>query len=286
MSQGQIDFEIVRRWVYQALKNPTNPQNRQDLQHLLLAVYLQACAEKHCQPRMQGPNFPASPNIVDMPPDLQNSVRAVVWELIIQGIIVPGIPNQLGQSGLPAFTITEWGQRCLNREEYVPYDAAKYLEQIQSEIPKLDHSVPLYLKDALSSFRVGAYLSSAVMCGVASERVLLVLRLGIEGAIQTADTKKRFADATKGVVISRVFKEIWKRLEPNQESLAKSLGQEDVKLELSNIFDLIRKTRNDAGHPTDRTISRDEADSILRLFPVYCKAVYATLDWLAKNPLP
>jgi hypothetical protein len=228
----------------------------------------------------------ASPNLTDIPASLQNEVRGVIWDLIIQGIIVPGVPNQLGSSGLPAFVITDWGKKCLETQEYVSYDAGQYIERIRVAIPDLDATVLLYLKDALSSFRVGAYLSSAVMTGVASEKVLLLLRDGIELALPTPDRKKKFAADTKGISISRVFQEIWKRLEPNQEALAQDMGREDVKAELSGIFDLIRKTRNDAGHPTGRQISRDEADSLLHLFPVYCKTAYATLKWLGSNPLP
>ena len=124
------------------------------------------------------------------------------------------------------------------------------------------------------------------MTGVASEKVLLLLREGVEAALPNEDLRKKFHSATKGVAISRVFVEIWKKLEPNQEALASHLSQEDVKVELSGIFGLIRKTRNDAGHPTGREISRDEADSILRVFPVYCKTAYATLGWLERKPLP
>jgi hypothetical protein len=70
------------------------------LETLLVNVYNQACQEKLAVPRMLGPTIPASPELADIPPDLQNSIRGVVWDLIIQGILIPGIPNQLGSTGL------------------------------------------------------------------------------------------------------------------------------------------------------------------------------------------
>lgn len=284
MNEKGIEPQLVRDWVYQALKKPFS-FNTPSLEDVLLSVYHQACQQSYLQPRMNGPIL-APPSIVAIPPDLQNDVRGVIWDLIIQGIIVPGVPNQMGSSGLPAFVLTDWGKKCLENQEHLPYDAAKYIEGIRERIPAIDNTVLLYLKEALASFRVGAYLSSAVMTGVASEKVLLLLRDGLEAALRTPDLQKKFAAATKGMSISRVYQEIWKRLEPNQEALANHLCQEDIKVELSGIFDMIRKTRNDAGHPTGREISRDEADSILHLFPVYCKTAYATMDWLSTKPFP
>jgi hypothetical protein len=58
-----------------------------------------------------------------------------------------------------------------------------------------------------------------------------------------------------------------------------------VRAELSGTFELIRKTRNDAGHPTGRQISREEAHNLLLLFPQYCLVAYETMKWLALNPL-
>jgi hypothetical protein len=284
MTPKPIEPQLIRDWVYEAIKKPYSP-GMTELEGVLLSVYGQACQQGFLQPRMMAPNFPASPNMADVPPDLQNAIRSVIWDLIIQGIIVPGVPNQLGSSGLPAFVVTPWGKQCLENKEYLTFDAGKYIERIRMAIPTIDIRIVLYLKDALASFRVGAYLSSAVMTGVASEKALLLLRDGIEAALSAPDRRKKFADNTKGISISRIYQEIWKRLEPNQAVLAQALNREDVKVELSGIFDLIRKTRNEAGHPTGREITRDEADSMLHLFPVYCKTVYATLDWLRTNSL-
>ena len=51
------------------------------------------------------------------------------------------------------------------------------------------------------------------------------------------------------------------------------------------IYDLIRRTRNDAGHPTGKRMERDETHALLLLFPTYCKTVHDLMDWLAKNQI-
>lgn len=281
----RIEPQLLRSWVYEALRGPF-PTHKPQLDNVLTAVYNRACQQAYLERRLVGPGIPASFSITDIPDNVQNSVREVIWSLIIQGIIVPGVPNQVGNAGLPSFTITEWGKKCLSENEYLPYDASLYIEKLKSEIPTIDSDILLYLKESLCAFRSGVYLSSAVMTGVAAERTLLILRTAVEKALSSPARKQKFTTSTSDKPIKRVYDEIWKRIEPVQEQLAGNLGKEDVKAELSGIFDLIRKTRNDAGHPTGRVISRDEAFGILLLFPLYCKTAYGAMAWLISNPLP
>jgi len=60
--------------------------------------------------------------------------------------------------------------RAIDYREYLTFDAFKYLSRLETDIPDFDGIAKQYLKDALASFRIGAYLSSAVMSGVAAER--------------------------------------------------------------------------------------------------------------------
>lgn len=83
-----------------------------------------------------------------------------------------------------------------------------------------------------------------------------------------------------------MFDEVWKRLDPVHDAMAGDLGKEDVKAELMGNFHIIRVTRNEAGHPTGREISREEAFNLLLLFPQYCEATYFAIGWLAKQRLP
>ena len=56
-------------------------------------------------------------------------------------------------------------------------------------------------------------------------------------------------------------------------------------IQLSGVFTLIRYTRNDAGHPTEREIGRDEAYGNLLLFPQYCKRVYDLIAHFQASPV-
>jgi hypothetical protein len=49
----------------------------------------------------------------------------------------------------------------------------------------------------------------------------------------------------------------------------------------------LRTNRNDAGHPTGKSIGREEAYASLTVFPTYLKKVYELVGWLKSNaPLP
>ena len=164
--------------------------------------------------------------------------------------------------------------------EFTPYDTGQFIDRLKARVPAVDQFVLLYLTEALQCFRAGTYLASAVMVGVASERILLNLRSVIESALDTKQKQDKFTADTAGKSVKRIYDEIQKRLDPIMEQITTALKKEDISAELSGIFDLIRKTRNDAGHPTGRKVEREEAFALLQLFPSYCSATDEVIGWL------
>jgi hypothetical protein len=227
------------------------------------------------------------PSVYEVPGFISDAVRGVIWELIIQGIVVPGtgLGSGAGSPGLPLFQITEWGKKCLASGEFTPYDTGKYIERLQAKVPAVEPSVILYLTESLNGFRGATYLGSAVMLGVGAETVLLSLRTAVHAALDTQKKQEKFDADTKGRPAKRISDEIRKRLESSMQQISNDLGKEDMTAELNGIFDLIRKTRNEAGHPTGRRVEREEAFALLQLFPSYCEAGYAVIKWLEKQPI-
>jgi len=214
---------------------------------------------------------------------IEDEVREVVWAMAFQGIIVPGIDSSSLQAGLPFFKITEWGKRCLEIGEYLPFDAGQYMQRLKKEVPKIDSVVELYLVESLKCFRYGTFVASAVMVGVAAEQMMLVLRKAVHDSLDSAEKKKRFDDDAQGQ-IKRVYDAVWKKLDPVREQMPDNL-RESLQVELDGIFGLIRKTRNEAGHPTGRSMEREEAEALLLLFPTHAKTVFSVTGWLAGQRL-
>src|SRR5271157_728894 len=120
----------VRALVYQRLRK-TLTHHTAPLQQVASAV--QSMAEQSGIVDQRSPIQPYQ----TLTPWIEDEVREVVWELAFQGIIVPGIDNGQ-QASLPWFKITEWGKRCLEKGEYLPFDAGMFMERIRKEIPTLD----------------------------------------------------------------------------------------------------------------------------------------------------
>ena len=271
-----LDPDRLRGWVYDSLVRPTN-QVGANSSGLQLADISRWVKQKAQQAGFLPQDTHFATNNLDKRDE--DAIRECIWSLIIQGIVVPGVSTDSYGSNLPWLQVTEWGKACLENGEYVPYDTNLYLNRLRSQVPRLDSTVDLYLSEALNSFRSGNYLAAAVMTGVASERILVTLRDAIHGAIREKDRQRKLMEATDGQAAKRIYEEISKRIDPVVEQLPPQL-QDSIGTELDGIFQLIRRTRNDAGHPTGRAIERGEANALFQLFPVYAKSACALIAWL------
>ena len=271
-----LDPDRLRGWVYDALVRPVSDVGANS-SGLRLADISAWVKQKAQQAGLMSQDTHVATNNLDKRDE--DRIRECIWSLIIQGIVVPGVSTESHGSNLPWLQVTEWGKGCLENREYISYDTALFLGRIHSQIPDFDSVATLYLKEALNSFRSGTYLSAAVMTGVASERILVMLRDAIHAAITEQDRKRKLLKATDGQTAKRIYEEVSKRIDPIREQLPSDL-QDSIGAELGGIFQIIRRTRNDAGHPTGKVIERDEASALLQQFPVYAKSAYALMAWL------
>jgi hypothetical protein len=214
---------------------------------------------------------------------LGDKITAVLWELIIEGVYTPGLGMQ--QPNLPFLRVTEYGQKCFEAGDLTAHDADDYLRRLKTACPSIDETTLLYVGEALDTFRVGKHLAATVMIGVAAENMLFRLVDGVAAALSTPEQKTKFERETKKGRSSKAqHDEVLKTLRapgpPIPEELAYLLTQH-----IDGIYDLIRRTRNEAGHPTGKRLGRDETHALLLLFPTYCKTVHDLIEWLAKNQI-
>ena len=59
--------------------------------------------------------------------------------------------------------------------------------------------------------------------------------------------------------------------------------REIMQTNLNGIFTLIRMQRNDSGHPTGKTVSKDQMLVYLQMFPSYSETVYRILNYLKNS---
>jgi hypothetical protein len=207
----------------------------------------------------------------------------VIWDLIIEGIVRPGIDGM--NSELPFYHITPWGKVALKEGPRTPYDPDGYLKRLQNEIQGLDPIIIIYLNESLHTLRVGCLLSSTIALGCAAEKALVLLIAAYGDSLPQA-MQTKFKQNTENKMIKRQFDEFRKMIESELRARLPQELSDGLDVELNGMFDFIRIQRNDAGHPTGKTVERDTAYANLILFPVHLRKVYALLAWVKANPRP
>lgn len=218
-------------------------------------------------------------------PREEESVRIILWEFIMQGILVPGMdaPNP----NLPWISLTPYGKECLKSGGGpLPYDPDGYLQTLSEEIPGLDPDILVYITESLQCFRRGLMLASTVMLGVAAEKAALLL---FEAFIDAHGDASRKEELNRKITKQRMFKTMYENFRKYLDALPKSYLPsniaEDLEVQLDAVQSWIRTCRNDAGHPTGRTIRREQAFANLQLFRPFCRRLYDLQAHFQSNPI-
>jgi len=209
-------------------------------------------------------------------------LNEIIWTLIIQGILVPGRDDN--NKTLPFIRLTEYGKRCVAENKILPHDPDGYLKEFQVAVPAADPAVVEYVTEALQCFIHGLNRSAAIMLGGASEKAILQL---IDSCVASIGDPNRqaavAAQVAKAPSIYKRYAVFEKQFLSFKGSLPRELA-ENVDSLLRGVFDLIRNSRNDSGHPASGVmVDRDTNYSHLKLFVPYCKRIYGLIDWLQHN---
>jgi hypothetical protein len=214
-------------------------------------------------------------------------LKHVIWDMIMERILVPSTPNPgTVNDGWPFFSITDYGKQVIEEQRPVPYDPDGYLKPLKTEVKTLDSAVLEYLAESLATFRTGNNLGSAVMLGAASEMVIIELCAAIPPVMADQSTRDRLAEKlTKGKIKDRINTIVgWCRNQ--RRHLPDTWSGEEQVEDIERIADLVRRRRNEAGHPQNPPLrpTREQMYSYLMMFPEYCKHLYVLRDWSIAHP--
>lgn len=205
----------------------------------------------------------------------------VMWRLIIQGVITPG--SNLSNPNLPFFRITDYGHKVLQEERFIPHDPTGYLDELHATFKTISGDVPIaYAGEALRCFTTGCNVASVLLLGVAAESVFLQLCDIVSKSIKDTARREKF-DKLPNHVRPRhkwIVAELEKLPRKTRNSISESLD-----VHISSLYELIRRQRNDAGHPQKDVpdIGRDLAFTYFKLFPSYVQDVEALAQYCATN---
>ena len=274
-----MDYEELRPLVLQALKQLQN--SRRSLQLIYVINEADDVAyKKGLLAGIESQEIRGS-SICHMPQEDREKVRQIVWEFILQGILAIGL-NETNPD-FPFLSITEHGKKVLESGEMrLPYDPDGYLTNLKTKIPNMDPMIEVYVTESLQAYLKGLIFSSAVMLGVASEKAFLILLEVLTNASKDPNEKRKFKELQNVFKTKYKFDLVKNKIMSIRKSLPRDLS-ENLESQFEGIFNLIRITRNDAGHPTGQRIERGTAFVNLQLFPFYCLRIYGLIDNLFKG---
>lgn len=210
-------------------------------------------------------------------------VSEIMWQLITQGVVTPGM--NAANPALPWFRVTSYGEIVLEEERFVPHDPAGYLSEVREVARSTAGNATLpYLEEALRCYTSGCNVAAVMMLGIAAEAVFLGLCTVIAENLDLQNEREEFENLRwvkpKHRWVINKYQSI-----PNNER--KQNLPESLDLTLTSLYDLIRRQRNEIGHPAEEMpdIGRDRAFVYFRLFPTFISDVEAFADYCEANTI-
>lgn len=201
-------------------------------------------------------------------PDL---ITQTLWSLLGRGLVYIDIWQPAPENW--SWELTNAGTESAKDEQFNPDDPERYLLRLRSNISNIADVVYMYTAEAVRCYTHECYLASAVMLGVASEAAFLEMAQASVNWLQSSGKKlQEILDNPRQPYVKK-FEEFRKRIEPRKSELPDELA-DGMSLTFDSVLDLLRISRNEAGHPTGKPISRDDQYISLQMFGRYLKRLY------------
>ena len=217
----------------------------------------------------------------------QRRIAEVFWELQRRGLIYFSFADNLsGTSAAPAHwmvLLTDRGRKAASDELPNPDIPASYVERFVQDIPDVPPIVQRYVRESLDAYTQQLYMAAAVMLGVAAEAAFLDMAESFCVWLPENQGKKyRELLDNPRISYNKLLEGFRKRTEPWKKKLPGDLVDNlDV---LNAILDLIRRYRNDAGHPTEVEMDRGSCSVSLVVFAQAARRAYALKRYFDTHP--
>jgi hypothetical protein len=187
-------------------------------------------------------------------------VWEVLWGLMGDGLVFLDPSGQASASRWDNWhwRLTDAGRQTARLGSWEPRDPDGFMARLRERVPDLATEAELYFEEALRAFNARCYLASSVMLGVAAEQVFGRLAAAFVTA-RPAETRRLQGFLSDNTTHYRRFDEFRKRLEPLRGALPDGLADS---ITLDAVADLLRVTRNAAGHPTGQRVDEERPTPI------------------------
>jgi len=206
----------------------------------------------------------------------------VFWELVIEGVVAPGVDAY--NIGLPFYHVTTYGRKVLEAEAGHPHDEEAYLNRVRGLVSTPDDTVMAYLAESVKTFRRGTPVAATVMLGIAAERVFLLVCDALLAALRDPTERTAFEAVMDRFPMKPKLDWAHDKIQGLQDRRTPGLP-ENATLAVTAIYDILRTQRNDLGHPCEKppVADRENAFVNLQIFPRYYKTADQLRHFFATN---
>lgn len=204
-------------------------------------------------------------------PPARALITQVLWSLVGKGLVYIDIEQPAPENW--SWRLTNIGAISARDEHFNPDDPERYLSRLRANVPDMSDLVFTYAEEAVRCYTHECYLASAVMLGVASEAAFLEMAYASINWLQASGQRLQAVLDNPREPYVKKFEEFRKRIDPRKSELPPELA-DGMSLTFDSVLDLLRTSRNEAGHPTGKSILREDQYNSLQMFGRYLKKLY------------
>jgi hypothetical protein len=264
----QNDIELVRRLVLRRLREDKAWTQAESKSHYVIGFeqYVDFTSEAHRERFFE---------LAD----------TVLWQLVTLGVILPGKGGGgwVEHFGLPYFRITDYGHEVIDAGRTSPHDPSGYLSELRKSAKTLATPIMLgYLEEALQCFTRGCNTASVLLLGVSAEAAFLELCSTVALSLQDPNERGRFENMDG---VKRKHRWMVQRYEQLPAGDKRNRLPDGLDITLTGIYDLIRRQRNELGHPqlSSPNVDREHAFAHFRLFHTFLLDAEAFAEFCRTN---
>lgn len=216
---------------------------------------------------------------------------AAVWtawhELVHRGVVNIGWPldkenwEKATYNSMIVAHVSLHGVRVLENVRRDPTNKQAYLAHVDAAVPT-GSVARSYLDEALDTYASGCDRATAVLAGCASEAIVLELRDAMIAKYEAASIvpgARPVGLRPNDWQIATIVRGVHDVLAGVRNTMPREL-RERFEFRWMALADVIRRARNDVGHPTRLDpITRDDVHALLLLFPESAKLTRDLVDW-------
>jgi hypothetical protein len=209
----------------------------------------------------------------------ETTALEILHELASANLIMPGVDRD--HLGWPWLRVTEYGRRVLHQGEPLPFDPDQYLAAAQPRLATMPPLAVEVLQEAVTTYHRGYIRSSALLLGIASEILMgQLIDSFVAGRPEKERQRLEAAMADKSIYARyRIFREEFDRARDGLK-IPDALSK-DVEAIVDLVFNAVRLTRNEAGHPSGAPLNPILVATTLQAFLEYADRIARLSAYLA-----